>query len=404
MAIDLNPLFASASLLNQGTLYQYSVGAEAPAAIPSWPGCFVAYALSTVGFRTSSSVFLQDATSRLSHLPTDEAQLALVLNINEKNIVQINQIKQLATQILSVCRSTKGHDPRVYLVAESLENMASKEIEKQELLKEIEKQELLRDAVKPAVVIARGGAEDAFMNCMRSEIDTLEEIKATYQQQFDVDAGRSGFSFELQDGGFENYILPEDDLEEVAHPWNKDLIEGKFRALLERNPEALGVLDPEQDRETQIVAKLGRLKQACQQVVGTFVGGDVINLPHAPQIFKDICPELIFVKLFNLKMAEYQERNFWNAQFKDTKFQFSKDLSTLKASGRWYISTQEKHQRNPVAFLSASFTLDFLQDELILNPAENLEVRDHATLEDIRDLKLWLTSEVEAHAISERDL
>jgi hypothetical protein len=395
MAIDLNPLLASASLLNQGTLYKYSVGAEAPAAIPSWSGFFAAYALSAVGFRTSASVFLQDATSRLSHLPTDEAQLALALNINEKNIEQINQIKQLAIQILSVCRSTKGHDPRVCLVAESLENMASKEIEKQDLL---------RDAVKPAVVIARGGAEDAFMNCMRSERETLEEMKVKYQAQFDKDAGRLGFSFELQEGGFEDYILPKDDLEEVAHPWNKDLIEGRFRALLERNPDALGVLDLEQDRETQIVAKLGRLKQACQQVVGTFVGGHVINLPHAPQIFKDICPELIFVKLFNLKMKKHQERNFWNAQFKDTKFQFSKDLSTLKVTGRWYISTQLEHQRNPVAFLSASFTLDFLKDELILNPAENLEVGDHATLKDIRDLKLLLTSEDEAYVVSERDL
>lgn len=372
MALDLNPLLISSRLLDEGILYRYSTGAENPEVIPSWPGFFVAYTASTLGYRTNASIFLEDATARLVGLPSDEPALIASLNISEKNQEQIGQIKNIAEHILNVCNSLK-HNPKIHQIAKSLESVSSKELLRRELF---------LSAIKPRVVLADTNIEDALINCIRGPDSVMAEVKQGYQRQFEIDVDRMVWFFELESGGYNEYPIASRE---------PGFIEAQLAKTLRANPASLGGIDPSLDLEVQILAKINRIKQLCHQTLGVVLGGSLDQALEAPDRFNQLKNHLILSKMVRLKMESFDERGLWNVNLGEKKIIVSKDLNQITFEGSWLISLTEAQQADPVAKLKASLTIDFQNNELILEPAKELKIQAHASIEDLQNLKLWLT-------------
>jgi hypothetical protein len=378
MASELSHLITSAELLDQGVLYKYDVVGRAPQ-LKGWGGFFVAYATSSVGYRTNLSVFLEHATLIFSNLSTQEDTLKLSLAIQDKSSDEVERIKMVAKQTLTVCLRYK-HDPKIQLIAESIQRITSIELMKREFLVR---------ATKLPVLIADKDAEVAFLNCLRFGDDTLESQREKYIEQFSLDVNRMGWSFEKEDGSIEEFPIQNGlELEPVER--EEGLIEHKLKEILLANQNALGPLDDALDVEVQLESKLNRIKQFCHQALGSLLGGMPIPPPLAAESYNEINSHLIFSKLFNLKMELPEERAFWIVKLKNLNFNVSKDLSKITFSGLWKVSLNQFHHDDPIASIKASITLDFSLDQLILKPAFDPVVSDHATIKDLEDLVLWL--------------
>lgn len=376
MTLDLSNLITSAELLDQGVLYKYDVAGGIPQQ-KGWTGFFVAYATSSIGYRTNLSVFLEHATLIFSNLSKQEAALKLSLAIHDKSCDEVKRIKMVAERTLTVCVRYK-HDPKIQLIAESIKRITSIELMKREFL---------ALATKPPVVIADKDAEVAFLNCLRFGSDTIESLREKYISQFSLDVDRMGWSFEKEDGSKEEFPN-HNELGSVKR--EEGIIEHKLKEILLANKNAMGARDDALDVEVQLESKINRIKQFCHQALGSLLGGTPDPLVHATRSFNEINPDLIISKLFQLKMERLEERAFWNITLRDKNFDVSKDLSAITFSGSWKVRLRLSHQDDPVACIKASVTLDFSKDQLILRPAFEAAVSDHATIKDLEDLKLWL--------------
>jgi hypothetical protein len=356
MLSELKNLSTILDLFDTGTLYQYDVSNGIPQK-SGWSGYIVAYASSTLGCRTNLNVLINYASSIFSRFGYEQSDIKIALNIKDISSEDLQQIKAVAARSL-IAIHKQSSPSLLQCCLETVEKLTSFELLKREFL---------QLATKPEIVIADQNAETQFLDCHRSGDDDVETQKEKLKKQFELDVGRMQWRFIHQNG-------------DVATAIGEDLVKKALTKILRNQRPQLS--------EKAMISKFDCIKQFFNQVTGAVLSGQLDLIDSAPEIYKDINRRLIGVKFQELRMENSEERNWWSYNLADINCDIKTDLSEMTYSGTWMIRLEESHRFNPVASVKAKLTIDLFNDRLILCPAYEPIVFEHATVKDLENLNL----------------